>query len=83
MILEGELSIAKRLDFNVHSDVESVALDIPAQECTTPHKSFSIPLCVSFMQPLLKTGLLLSRVVCDIYRILCRVVLAQPSPWTT
>ncbi|CAD6342565.1 unnamed protein product [Miscanthus lutarioriparius] len=45
MILEGEVSIAKRLDFNVHSDVESVAPDIPAQECTTPHKSFSIPLC--------------------------------------
>lgn len=45
------MSMTRRLDFNdVHSDVESIAPIIPARECTTPQKSFSIPFCVSVLQ---------------------------------
>nr|TKW17461.1 hypothetical protein SEVIR_5G368250v2 [Setaria viridis] len=61
MILEGELSMATRLDFNdAHSDAGSVApiiLPRQARECTTPQKSFIIPFCVSVMQPLLRLPL--------------------------
>ncbi|KAG2566838.1 hypothetical protein PVAP13_7NG238700 [Panicum virgatum] len=52
MILEGEVSMARQLDFNdVHSDAESVAPIILARECTTPQKTFSIPFCGSTYTP--------------------------------
>jgi len=37
MIVDAEVSMTRRLDFNdVHSDVESIAPIIPARECTAP-----------------------------------------------
>ena len=73
MIFEAKVSMTRQLDFNdVHSDVESIAPIIPARECTTPQKSFSIPFSVSVMQ-LCTFNTFLEEVLFDIYHVCCRV----------
>ena len=73
MIFEAEVSMTRQLDFNdVHSDVESIAPIIPARECTTPQKSFSIPFCVSVMQLCTFNTFFRRGVLIDIYHVCCR-----------